>query len=277
MDKHYRVVGMVMVKNEVDNMQRWLSRNGAFLDGIVALDNASDDGTRDILRAHPKVISLTCDPPGTPYYVLKNRQLILEEAKKTKAEWLFYIDADSIMDRRLLKRLDDLLTPKEVGQYRFREINLWRSTKNYRIDQPERYHRIHNCPTLVRNNPDLRWVSMDEGFMLNFRRVLVSWLKGQPGLYKPFRKRRYKGLRVDTQLRGIIGKTVDLGDIANIHYHYADWDEAWKKQVRYALNYSIALDYKPREIDSLFDYVINRMDEDHLQLAPVKPEWGVLD
>jgi hypothetical protein len=65
--------------------------------------------------------------------------------------------------------------------------------------------------------------------------------------------------------------------IANIHYHYADWDEAWRKQVRYALNYAIALDYKPREIDSLFEYIINRMDENNLQVASVKPEWGVLD
>jgi hypothetical protein len=267
---------MVPVKNEVQNMERWLRRNGEFLDAIVALDDGSTDGTIKLLQSHRKVISLTCRAPGTPWYLLKNRQHLLAEAKKTGAEWLFFSDADSIMDVRLGDMLDDLLKEKDVGRFRFREVNLWRSTSMYRIDRPESYHRIHQLPSILRNNDSLRWVAVDEGFMLNFHRAAASWLKGTPGLYKPFRKRRYKGLRVTNNLHGIHGKIRDLKDIANIHYHYADWDAAWRKQIRYAINFAVALDYKPQEIDSLVEYTTRRMDETGLQLAPVKPEWGVL-
>ena len=277
MKKYYRLVGMVAVKDEAQNIARWLQRNGEFLDGIVALDDGSTDGTTELLRHHPKVISFIHRPPGTPWYLVKNLQHILSEAKKTGAEWLFHLDADDIMEAKLSEVLDELLKQKEVGRYRFQEITLWRSTQEYRIDKPEKYHRITNHPMLIRNHPALSWVPREESFMINFRRFMASCLKGKLFLYEPVRKRRFKGLRSGNKFEGVQGETVGLKDVVRIHYHYADWDAAWKKQIRYALNYAIALDYKPEEIDALFKYVTQRLDEDGLQLAPVKPEWGILD
>jgi glycosyltransferase involved in cell wall biosynthesis len=278
MGKHCRIVGMVAVKNEVQNVDRWLRRNGNFLDGIVALDDGSTDGTTELLRNHPKVISFTARPPGTPWYLVRNLQHILSEAKKTRAEWLFHLDADDVMCVGFEKVLDNLLKAKDVGRYRFREVTLWRSTENYRVDKPEKYFRITHYPTLMRNNEALSWVPIDEGLRalnINFKRRIVSWLKRQP--YKPIRKRRFRRLRVNKILSGVEGRIVDLEDVVRIHYHYADWDAAWRKQIRYALNYAIALDYKPEEIDALFEYTTQRVDESGLQLAPVKPEWGVLE
>jgi hypothetical protein len=84
-------------------------------------------------------------------------------------------------------------------------------------------------------------------------------------------------MRINNRLEGFQGAIVELGEMTAVHYHYADWDAAWRKQMRYAINYSIALDYKPQEIDLLFAYTTQRMDETGLQVKPVKPEWGVLD
>lgn len=271
MKKKYRIVAYVRCKNEGFLLEKWLKRTSEFCDGIVALDDASVDDTALLLRSHPKVLKLLQNPDsGGRWYQVRDLNRLLRAAQEYEPEWLYFSDVDELADARLAHQLERLLYEKEVGQYLFREITLWRGTTHYRIDRPEDFHRIHpENITLVRNVPGLRWECVRP-----YHRQLVgaarAWLRG-----RRYRFLKYPGTH-DRRFAGVKGKIVHL-ELVKLHYHFVDWEHAWKKQIRFLLNQVLAHSgYTIYDLEDLLQWATRRMDETGLKLAPVNPEWGVL-
>ena len=152
-----------------------------------------------------------------------------------------------------------------VGKIYFKEISLWRSNKEYRIDKPNLYNRQKTVCQILRMNNNLKWVpSWPYTFKHRIRMLL------QNGIYIPNPPSGHE------QLKGVSGETLDLPDLVKIHYHFADWDKVWWKHLRYAVRESIQLKKKLKDVPEIVDWATRRLNEDDLQLAPVKPEWGVL-
>ena len=268
----YRIVAYIRCKNEEWVLEKWLARTAVFVDAIVALDDASTDKTHEILRSHPKVIRLFRNPDqGGRWCQVRDLNRLLTEAKRLNPEWLYFSDADELADARLVGRLDELLADATVGQYLFREITLWRSTSHYRVDRPDKYMRIHpENIALIRNVPSLRWECV-RPYHKQLYGAIRSWLRG-----KRYNFLRYPGTH-DRRFVGVVGRVVELHDLVKLHYHFANWEYAWRKQIRFTLNQVLAhTGYSMRDIDYLVDFCCHRMDETGLKLAPVDPSWGVL-
>ena len=73
------------------------------------------------------------------------------------------------------------------------------------------------------------------------------------------------------------GEVVHLHDLVKLHYHFADWEHAWRKQIRFTLNQILShTGYSIYDLEALMEFACGRMDETGLRLAPVDPVWGVL-
>ena len=263
--KALRLVAVCAMKDEEWLVERWLRRTSEFADGIVVLDDGSTDRTKDIVRACPKVVELMENPPGGSWLVLKNRQRLLDAARRHGAEWVMVLDADEIMDARLADRLEDLIGRPELGRIFFREVTLWRSNQYYRIDKPEMYHRDTGTNQMLRMTPDLRW---ERAWPYTFKPRLKKFLT--TGHFPPAPVSGYE------TLRGIRGETLKVADLVRVHYHFADWERTWSGHVRYAARDAIQFKRKLHELESIVDWATARLDETGLELEPVKLEWGVL-
>ena len=72
-----------------------------FADVVVALDDGSTDGTRDVLRAHPLVRRLITNAPRPTYFGWndsENRNRLLDAASEFEPEWVVSLDADERID-----------------------------------------------------------------------------------------------------------------------------------------------------------------------------------
>ena len=63
------------------------------------------------------------------------------------------------MDVRLASKKHELMSKENVVRYYFKEVSLWRGTKNWRADKPEMYNRIHKgFAVMAKVTPGLKWV-----------------------------------------------------------------------------------------------------------------------
>lgn len=266
MPRSYRLIATVRVKNEAWILEQWLARTAQFVDGIVALDDGSTDASVHILKAHPKVLQVIEKPAGSYWKEQADRNRLLEATRHYNPEWMFLIDPDEIMDARLPDHIDEILRDPTAGKFAFKEITLWRSTDYYRIDHPEKYHRdIASICGIVRMNPALRWVPQQQytqGARLKHMLRKGSWLH-VPNVGSE-------------KLRGVQGETRNYGDLVKLHYHFANWDRAWRTEMRYVVYRAIATKTRLNEVETLINTLAHRLSEDGLELAPVDPKWGVI-
>lgn len=260
----YRLVACLMARNEEWILERWLQRTSEFADGIVFLDDGSTDRTADIIRGHPKVHYLYQEHQG-PGQGYGPRNRMLDAARSLGAEWVMMIDADEIMDVRLADHLDEILAQPSLGRVFFREVTLWRSNEFYRIDKPEMYGRDKAVNQILRLTPALRWVLPPVHRVP--RRALASLRSGR------IARAPVAGHEA---LVGIAGHTLQRPDLVRVHYHFADWERAWRTHLRYAVRDAIQFRRALKDIPQIVEWATARLDETGLELAPVKPEWGVL-
>ena len=260
-----RLIALANMKNEEWIIECWLKRTSEFADAIIVLDDGSTDATPDVLKAHPKVIKLIQNPPNKPYRMVENRNRLLEAASQFNPEWVFYLDADEIMDARLSNMIPNLMSRPDVGRYYFREITLWRSNSQYRVDNPDKYMRIHRSfPVMVRFTPVLVWKHPARQLL---KRTIWLFIKN----------RRWPSAKSTASvLTGVKGRTIDLPDVVKLHYHFVDWERAWRRHMHYAVRKAPEEKMHLGQIPEIVDWGSQRLDEAGLELAPVNPEWGVL-
>jgi len=260
-----RLIALANVKNEEWIIERWLKRSAEFSDGIIVLDDGSTDATLEKITSNNQVNKIIQNPPGQSYNMVANRNRLLNESRKYNPEWIFFLDADEIMDQRLGDRISKLMDAPDVGRYYFQEITLWRSTKQYRVDKPGEYMRVHHgFPVLVRMTPSLVWKHSDR---MSLKRTLWLLIK---------KRIQLNSRRTASALMGVRGKTVELNDLVKLHYHFVNWERSWQRHMSYALRKSFEENKKIEHIPEIVEWASRRMNEDGLKMETVKPEWGVL-
>lgn len=138
------IVGFLKARDEnirSGNIHRCLANMQKFCDTIVACDDASSDGTREILqREIPAGQLLLIDPDKQDFRKeLVVKQEMMRLVDKLRPHWVWWQDADEELDedgvlhiRKLCETEKD--TPIFGGAYRFRYRQLWRSAHWYRTD-----------------------------------------------------------------------------------------------------------------------------------------------
>ncbi|TMM09528.1 MAG: glycosyltransferase [Actinobacteria bacterium] len=96
-----RLVCLLPVRNEEDDLPGYLDSVARFADAVVALDDGSTDRTASILRQSELVDEVLTNPPRPDYTTWDdgaNRNRLLAAAGESGADWLMWLDADERID-----------------------------------------------------------------------------------------------------------------------------------------------------------------------------------
>lgn len=136
--RRVRLLATTMVRNEAGYLRGMLRNVGPHVDGIVALDDGSTDGTDRILADSPHVLEVLRNPPDRPAYdePAGHRRLVAA-ALAHGADWILSIDADERVERDFRARAERVIRRgRVVGLSAFvvwlREI--WDSPDQFRVD-----------------------------------------------------------------------------------------------------------------------------------------------
>lgn len=126
----------MQVFNEVQNgnLERCLQSLSKYCDDIVIYDDASTDNSVEVARQYTDLI-IEGKENNFGSEAL-HRQELLELALKNDPDWIFWIDADEIVEKRGeqggIRELCE--NAGDFDCYAFHEVNLWRCENYYRID-----------------------------------------------------------------------------------------------------------------------------------------------
>jgi hypothetical protein len=127
-----------MVRDEVRFLPGMLRNIGPHVDGIIALDDGSSDGSDRLLAGSSLVLELLRNPPGRPVWDQPgNHKRLVEAALRHGAEWIIAIDADERLERQFRARAERVIQrSRSIGLtafgVHFRE--LWDSPYSFRAD-----------------------------------------------------------------------------------------------------------------------------------------------
>lgn len=135
--KKRSLLAMMAVRNEADRyLQPVLNRLGAFVDGIVILDDASTDHTPELCRAHPQVIRF--ERLSTPLFP-RNEALLRSKLWALTVEldptWILALDADEIFEASIIPALPSLLKQNRYDLITFPVYHFWGDFRHYRVDR----------------------------------------------------------------------------------------------------------------------------------------------
>lgn len=138
-----RIVCVLQVRNEARCLPGCLDHLRGHVDGIVALDDGSTDGTADILRREPMLLELLSNPPcddgAHVWHENENKRRLLEAARRHGAGWVLVCDADERYEHLFLRQLHatvDSLPDDQLVSLSLASCELWNSPDAWRNDGP---------------------------------------------------------------------------------------------------------------------------------------------
>lgn len=116
-----KLVVMLRVKDGVSFVHEWLECFDKLVDEIVVLDNGSTDGTVEILKAHPKVVTIL---KTEGYNEGRDKNMLYQEMRKRNPDWCLWLDVDEIFEPDLTRTdFDRLMSSNYISRYAFRRFH----------------------------------------------------------------------------------------------------------------------------------------------------------
>jgi hypothetical protein len=133
-----RLFAALAARNERELLPGWMRNVGPQVDGIVALDDGSTDGTGEWLATREEVVELIRVSPDRPIWdEVANHKRLIEAACRHGAEWLVCVDADERLERGFRPRAEAVIRRGSrlgLDAYHLRLRDLWDSREHYRVD-----------------------------------------------------------------------------------------------------------------------------------------------
>jgi glycosyltransferase involved in cell wall biosynthesis len=133
-----RLLALLAVRNGMRFLPGFLRNVAPQVDGIIALDDGSSDGSADFLAQHHAVLEVLRQPQDRPAWdEVGNHRLLIAAALRHGAEWILCIDADERVEREFRRRAERVIARGRLfGMSAFaiwlRE--LWDDRGQYRAD-----------------------------------------------------------------------------------------------------------------------------------------------
>jgi hypothetical protein len=134
-----RILALLAFRNEMRYLPGFFENVPPHVEGIVALDDGSTDGSGDFVARQPSVLTLLQMPPKEPHVWDdgRNHRLLVHAAWPHRPSWLIGIDADERLERDFRWRMvREVIRARNRGfqayTVAFRE--LWNAPDTYRAD-----------------------------------------------------------------------------------------------------------------------------------------------
>ncbi len=133
------MLALLPFHNEMRYLPGWFRNVAPVVDGVIALDDGSTDGSRDFAAAQPSVLELIRLPKREPHVwdEPRNKRLLYETAAKYAPDWLVVVDSDERLERDFRQRARAAIALAEAQDVKALIINIremWDSYEHFRVD-----------------------------------------------------------------------------------------------------------------------------------------------
>jgi hypothetical protein len=108
------------------------------VDGVIALDDGSSDGSAEYLASRPEVLELIRIPPDRPEWdEAGNYRRLVDAGVRHGADWLVSLDSDERVEHQFRERLEWVIARGRLlrmSAYHVRLRELWDFPDHYRVD-----------------------------------------------------------------------------------------------------------------------------------------------
>jgi len=163
-----KIIGFSQLHNESEkgNLEDWFRCMNALCDRTYIFDQASTDNSREIYKRNNAEVIYNKTNDFKRELVCKQVLLDTLLMENPDTDWIFWMDGDTLLDKRLLTRevtTEILKVIETVGGdgLRLGHYNLWRSDVHYRIDSEYNYFDIAGRVAFWRNNGHLRFLNKE--------------------------------------------------------------------------------------------------------------------
>lgn len=134
-----RLVALLAYHDEKDHLSDYFSCLSGLVDGVIALDDGSTDGSEEIVKAQPLLLELLHRQPRKHHTWNEplNKRLLVHAARHHGAEWVIVLDADERLECSFRTRAEALISQAEQDgtmAFSLRMCELWDSPDQYRVD-----------------------------------------------------------------------------------------------------------------------------------------------
>jgi glycosyltransferase involved in cell wall biosynthesis len=131
-----RLLALLSLRDEIDELPGLIANLAAHVDGIVALDDGSLDGSGEWLETRSEVLEVLHVERG-PYDEPRNHRLLVAAGLRHGADWLLSIDADERVEERFRERAERVIRRGRLlglKAFAVRFCDLWDSEDRIRVD-----------------------------------------------------------------------------------------------------------------------------------------------
>ena len=133
-----RLIALLAVRNGIRHLPGYLRNVAPQVDGIIALDDGSSDGSAELLAGHSAVIEIIHRPADRPTWdEVGNHRALVAAAWRHGAEWIVGVDADERLEHEFRPRAERVITRGSwlgLSAYAMRLRELWDAPDQYRVD-----------------------------------------------------------------------------------------------------------------------------------------------
>ena len=156
-----KIVGFSQLHNEHEkgNLENWFRCMNAVCDKIYILDQASTDNSQEIYENEEKAVVVYGEINNFENEI-SCKKLLLERLLKNEpdADWIFWMDGDTLLERRLLDRTQlESLLDTDADSISLGHLNMWRSKTHFRTDNKYDWLHQHGVICFWKNKPGLHF------------------------------------------------------------------------------------------------------------------------
>jgi glycosyltransferase involved in cell wall biosynthesis len=178
-----KLVAIVRAKNSILVLEESMKKLSSLVDEIIVLDNGSTDGTLEMCEKFPKIVKIIRRDDTNNFHEGRDRNLMLEEARKRYPDWITLADPDEVFEKHLSRDIIDKYMHSGHDRIAFRMCNFWLSRKYCRFDRDWFLYTLQPQRQMWRNLEGIHFEDIQ----------IHAWLKGiDSKIYtSPFRIKHY--------------------------------------------------------------------------------------